>query len=345
MPTIIDSMLDVKAATLASLEDGGPGVCPLCRAPLTADFLTAPDRFHGRRERYHLRRCSSCTCVWLEEPPTPGEMLLHYDEDYHRAITIAGETATEERWRRHRDLIVRTKHCGSILDIGCSSGSFLSTLQNNGWNLFGIEMEPATAAKARATTGANVFVGDVVDAPFPDEYFDAITCFDLLEHVYDPQQLLSKARDWLKPDGVLYLVLPNIKSWEAGLFGSYWYGLELPRHLFHFSPSSLRYIASALGFRESRLTTRNSYVERSIGYLYFELLKRCSTSPPTPPSERRTITFGWRVIRKLFRLTVVRPFAALASMAGAGASIEAMFVKDPGYSAASLGRVPPAGSK
>lgn len=339
MPSPVDSMLALNAATSASSKDEGTGVCPLCRATLIADFLAAPDRFHGRQDRYHLRRCASCTCVWLAQPPTLGEMPLHYDEDYHRTITIAGETATEDRWRRHRDLIVKVKQRGSILDIGCSSGSFLSTLKADGWNLFGIEMEPATAAKASATTGATVFVGDVLDAPFLDEQFDVITCFDVLEHLYEPQKLLMKARAWLKPGGIFYVVLPNIQSWEARLLGGYWYGLELPRHLFHFSPTSLRYIASRLGLSEIRLNTRNSYLERSVGYLYFELLKRFTASSPVPPCRPRTVSFTWRMIRRLLRLTIVRPFAGLASVAGAGASIEAMFLKDSRYSASSRGPV------
>ena len=255
-------------------------------------------------------------------------MPLHYDEEYHRTISIAGESAAASRWRRHRNLLLQQKRCGSILDVGCSSGGFLNTLKNDGWDLYGIEMEPATAEKARATTGAHVFVGDVAHAPFPDEHFDVITCFDILEHVYDPWQLLTRARAWLKPGGILYTVLPNIESWESRLLGSYWYGLELPRHLFHFSPASLRHIMTTLAFREARLTTRNSYIERSVGYLYFELFRQFAASLPAPPSKPRTASFAWRAIRKLLRLAIVRPFAELASMAGAGASIEAVFVKD-----------------
>ena len=189
-------------------------------------------------------------------------MGIHYDEEYHAAIMAAGETSVASRWQRQRQKISQYKQSGSILDIGCSSGAFLGTMKGPAWKLFGIEMEAATAQKARATTGAEVFVGDAVAAPFAPESFDVITCFDLLEHVYNPRQFLSKVREWLKPDGIIYVALPNIDSWEARTMGTYWYGLELPRHLFHFSPKSLRFVMKSLGFSEfrykrSRLPTSN----------------------------------------------------------------------------------------
>ncbi len=76
-------------------------------------------------------------------------------------------------------------------------------------------MEESTAERARATTGADVFVGDVVAAPFLRESFDVITCFDVLEHVYSPREFLAKVLEWLKPGGIFYAMMPNIDSWEA----------------------------------------------------------------------------------------------------------------------------------
>jgi 2-polyprenyl-3-methyl-5-hydroxy-6-metoxy-1,4-benzoquinol methylase len=105
-------------------------------------------------------------------------------------------------------------------------------------------MEASTAEKARARTGASVFVGDAVAAPYLPNTFDVITSFDLLEHVYSPREFLTKVFEWLKPGGIYYAMMPNIASWEARLFRTYWRA-ELPRHLFHFSPDSLRYLAAA----------------------------------------------------------------------------------------------------
>ncbi len=305
----------------------GTGPCPLCGSTDAAPRCGAPDRFHGRKQPFRLARCRACSGVWLPDPPRPEEMFLHYDEEYHRAITQAGESDLFERWRRPRELISRHCRSGSLLDIGCSSGAFLSTLRGGDWKLHGIEMEPETAAKARLRTGAQVFVGDVMGAPFAEGAFDVITCFDLLEHVYDPRLFLARVHRWLKPGGILCAVMPNIESWEARLFGSYWYGLELPRHLFHFSPRSLRRLLTSLEFTERHLETNTSYAERSAGYVTAALLGGAGFQPP-PPSAPRTPGIAWRGVRKLLRLTLVRPFSAVASLAGAGASMEIVFSKN-----------------
>lgn len=319
---MIADIEDVAEEGMASREH-----CPLCDRADTHPFLKAPDRFHLRREDYVLLRCHSCGCVWLDAPPKPEEMGRHYSEDYHRTIAAAGETGTERRWGRHRKVIQRHKTGGAILDIGCSTGGFLSTMRGGRWKLHGIEIASATAEKARASTGADVFVGDVLQAPFQPGSFDVITCFDLLEHVYQPRQFLAQVWQWLKPGGIVFTRLPNIDSWEARLFRSYWYGLELPRHLFHFSPQSLRNVMREKGFQELSIATPPvTYVEFSCRYVYGEILERMGFHPE-PASKAATEGIPWRVVRKGLRVSIVAPFSYLASMACAGGCIEAVFAK------------------
>jgi 2-polyprenyl-3-methyl-5-hydroxy-6-metoxy-1,4-benzoquinol methylase len=302
-----------------------PAACPLCGEISASHHLRAPDRFHWRHDEYELLSCSNCSGVWLTNPPRPDQMGIHYDDDYHKAIMAAGETSVAARWHRQRERISRYKSAGAILDIGCSSGAFLGTMKGEFWKLHGIEMEALTAARARTTTGAEVFVGDAVDAPFAAESFDVITCFDLLEHVYQPRQFLMKVREWLKPGGIVYIALPNIDSWESRILGTYWFGLELPRHLFHFSPRSLRYVMKSLGFSEiSIVTPQTSYVEHSVGYIASSVVQAVGGTPvPMATSRKRSIPF--RAARKAFRLSLVDPFSHMASWAGAGGSIEAIF--------------------
>lgn len=219
------------------------------------------------------------------------------------------------------------KQSGALLDIGCSSGAFLRTLKDKDWKLFGIEMEPTTAEKAREATGAQIFVGNAMDAPFPSESFDVITAFDVLEHVYDPRAFLSKVHEWLKPGGVFVTMLPNIDAWEAKLFGSYWYGLELPRHLFHFSPRSLRHLSQSLDFFILHLKTpRTCYVNHSLSYLRLRAMEKMGWHTE-PLSRSAQPGISHRVARKMIRVGVIAPFAAVAAMGGAGGSMEAVLQK------------------
>ncbi len=326
MPKTIEVASNVERVNIAGQADE-PETCPLCGGRQVTQLLVAPDRFHLRKERYRLDRCSSCTGVWLASPPKPEEMGLHYTEDYHKGIMAGGEGDVASRWKHPRRRIGQYKQGGAILDIGCSSGAFLSTMKGSSWELYGIDMEESTAQRARANTGANVFVGDAVAAPFLPDTFDVITSFDLLEHVYSPREFLTKVFEWLKPGGIYYAMMPNIESWEARLFGSHWYGLELPRHLTHFSPRSLERLMTAVGFEKVSVKTPPvSYVERSIGYLCSSALERVGGSP-TPQSRPKQRSIPWRAVRKGIRLAVFEPAAFIGSVAGVGPSLEAVFRK------------------
>src|SRR5262249_39698843 len=148
--------------------------------------------------------------------------------------------------------------------------------------------ETSTAERAHANTGAEVFVGDAIDAPFPAESFDVVTMFDVLEHVYQPRKFMMKVKEWLKPGGIYYARVPNIDSWEAHILGSYWYGLELPRHLFHFSPKTLSALMASLDFEELSVTTPPAaYLEYSSQYLGRSAMEKLGMTPKMPEANQQ----------------------------------------------------------
>lgn len=303
-----------------------PTNCPACGCDDALNFLRAPDRFHGRTILYQLKRCPSCSLIWLADPPAPDQMGAHYGEDYDRSVSAAGEDPG--RWRDRREVLLRYKSGGAILDLGCSSGAFLESLKTPSWQLYGIEMSAEVARKAEDRCGARVFVGDILDAPYPPATFDAITCFHVFEHLYHPREVLAKVSEWLKPGGVFYTLMPNIDSAGARIFGSYWYALELPRHLYHFSPRSLRCLAHSVGLKEASLITgREVFIEASTRYLVDAMLSRVGISR-TPLAQAKLPSLPFRVVRKAFRLTLLPVLNGMASLAGDGESIHVVLRKE-----------------
>ncbi len=318
-------------STILARQDKGASMvadrtgCPMCSQKHLGRLLRAPDRFHGGTDSYDLLHCPSCSLVWLDNPPPPHAMAQHYGADYDRAIAGAGEDP--DHWRERRNTVLRHKSGGSILDLGCSSGGFLASLQGPSWKLTGIEMSDAVAGTAEARSGAEVFVGDILDAPFPAGAFDVITCFHVFEHLYHPKEVLASVSRWLKPGGIFYTMMPNIDSAGARIFGSYWYALELPRHLYHFSPRSLRYLAASVGLEEVSITThREVFIEPSFRYIGDDLLRKMGVLR-VPLAQAKTPGIPWRVFRKLFRLTLRPVLTGIASLAGPGESIHAVFRK------------------
>ncbi|MGA2595085.1 MAG: class I SAM-dependent methyltransferase [Bryobacteraceae bacterium] len=302
------------------------GLCPVCGCDHFVEWLKAPDRFHGRHKLYSLIRCPSCSLVRLQDPPPPSEIAEHYGARYDGAISSPGDDPGH--WRERREALLRVKPGGALLDLGCSSGGFLAAMKGPSWKLFGVEVSEPVAKRAQDRCGAEVFVGAISDAPFPPDSFDAITCFHVFEHLYEPREVLARISEWLKPGGVFYTMMPNIDSAGARIFGSYWYALELPRHLYHFSPASLRALADRVGLEVVSLTTnREVFIEQSMRYVFDAICRKAGYSRP-PLSDARTPSIAWRVIRKAFRLTILPCLTWLASFAGDGESIHAILRKD-----------------
>jgi len=308
-------------------KDHSPEPCPVCGQSGAQEWLCGPDRFHGRQEKYTLLHCPACSLVWLSHPPNAGEMHLHYTNAYHKLISAAGDNSPI-RWEDRKAALTPYKQSGTLLDLGCSSGSFLEFMGSESWDLYGVEMSAEGARMAKERSKAQVFVGDILDAPFPRESFDVITCFDVLEHLYEPRRVMVRVGEWLKTGGIFYLLVPNINSAEARVFRSYWHGLELPRHLFHYSPASLKFLADSVGLRAVSLETRrNPAVGTSLRYVGDDAFSTVGIRR-TPLAYRGEASLPWRAARKLVRMTILRGLLAIAPLVGGGESIHAVFQKE-----------------
>ena len=301
--------------------------CPCCGEFNSTLWIRVLERSDERVE-YDLLRCSACSHIWIGNAPTPERLALYYSLEYHQALEHSGDHDTQ-RWSRQKRVLSEYKTEGSILDIGCSAGGFLAHLAGGPWKLYGIEASAITAEKARAVTGGEIFAGDVMSANFAPQTFDVITCSDVLEHLYDPRAVIQKVSTWLKPGGIFYVFVPNIHSWEARAFGARWYGLDLPRHLHHYSISSLNALAKAADLPLLRVVTPpGCYLEQSTSLLFNDFLTKAGATNPRV-NLSGTAWIGVRALRKVIRLGIEDTYAKIASYCGAAPSLQAIFQKAP----------------
>lgn len=215
--------------------------CPLCggKKPETAPSLP--------KTGLVLSRCGHCGLVALEV-----EDRVHYAKAVQQEFfeeEAGGRDWLERRFglhQAHRRLkeILRHKSFGRLLEIGSGWGDFLAVAARRGFNCLGVDPSPMLAEAARRRSGVSVLCGEVQDLVM-EARFDVVVMSHVLEHVTDPREVLGRLRSFLNPDGVLYIAVPNIGSWEARFSG--WTSYQ-PYHLFYFSPASLRRTLEAAAF-------------------------------------------------------------------------------------------------
>jgi SAM-dependent methyltransferase len=137
---------------------------------------------------------------------------------------------------------------GRLLDVGCGGGSFLHRMHLQGWQVTGIDVHQPVIQRINTQLGLSALAGSLPHPSLKSDSFDVVTFWQSLEHMHWPLQMLREAHRLLAPGGKLVVGVPNIASGPFRWFGPDWFPLELPRHLVHFSPATLRQMLEAAGF-------------------------------------------------------------------------------------------------
>lgn len=224
-----------------------------------------------RNSGFKVVRCDGCGLVSTQPQPGGNELSNYYSEAYYLKDNLHLKSFLEDDIPgfRRADRIEKCTRGGNILDIGCGSGGFLGSLDPERWHRYGVELSAVPAKKAQQRPGISVFVGDLHQAAYPDDYFDVITLWHVFEHMPDPVEMLKEIRRILKKDGILLIAVPNFNSLESRLMKDKWYHLDVPRHLFHYTPETIEKILREPGFRIIKV--RHFEIKNLYGFLQSSL--------------------------------------------------------------------------
>ena len=235
--------------------------CPVCSSTQFSPFLVCKD-YLVSQESFAIQQCNACEFRFTNPRPDnttigsyyESEQYISHNDESNGVISVAYRTVRKYTLRSKLQLVNKLHQgTGRILDVGCGTGTFLETCKKGGWSIMGVE--PDRDARAISTEKLQVAVEANLSALIGAGSFDIISLWHVLEHMPSLSQTIPQLYELLTGAGTLLIAVPNSDSYDATYFKEYWAAYDVPRHLHHFTPSTIEPLFGQYGFRliEQRL--------------------------------------------------------------------------------------------
>ena len=231
--------------------------CPVCSSPNIRQQLRAED-YTVSHDVFEIWQCAACTLQFTQGAPDALSVGGFYQSDNYISHTDTNEGIINKLYhfvrkttlKRKRRLIEQTTGItkGSMLDIGAGTGAFADAMQQAGWAVTGLEPDAGTRQRAADLHGLALEDTGVL-FQLPPASFDAITMWHVLEHVHELHAYIEQLKLLLKKEGRALIAVPNYTSYDAQAYRQYWAAYDVPRHLYHFSPASIKSLLAQHGLR------------------------------------------------------------------------------------------------
>jgi len=186
--------------------------CNLCGSD---DFhILAKTRISPFGVESNLVRCKRCNLAYFNP-----RLSINDEMEFYRSVYI--QKYGEEFWyysriRFFRYILKKLESVlngkGKLLDVGCGMGYFLKEAQKRGWvDVVGEDVSHYAVEYARQKLGLHVLEGELSEVGLPNEHFDVVTVFNVLDQVQDPFGMLKKIFVLLRRGGVLSIRVSNLK--------------------------------------------------------------------------------------------------------------------------------------
>jgi 2-polyprenyl-3-methyl-5-hydroxy-6-metoxy-1,4-benzoquinol methylase len=242
-----------------------PRACPTCGS--------GEARHELDKDHMQLVRCAACDLVYV----TPTFDESHYKrvyasaeyQDIVRDLGIQSHEYRVQRFGRERVQLMaeqlQTTAPPRYLDVGCSTGFVVEAARDAGWRASGVDLNPSAIEFGR-TRGLDVRTAALEDAGFEPGSFDAVSLFDVLEHLLDPLRTLRACVRLLAPGGIVFLYVPNYDSASRLLMGKDAHFIWPTHHLNYYTPATIRDLMAREGLSTVYLATEGLDV---VDYLWY----------------------------------------------------------------------------
>jgi SAM-dependent methyltransferase len=229
--------------------------CPSCLSARIEEWKRVKDH-SVTGESFPVMQCRDCSLRFTQDIPSATAISPYYKSENYISHTNTSKGIVNRIYQavRKRTLAGKrrlvTKYsgatAGTLLDIGSGVGSFVHEMKSHQWQVTGLEPDPD--ARKIASETYNLVLTDTGEFNNqPDEGFDAITMWHVLEHVHDLHPYLQHIKKILKPGGRFFIAVPNYTAFDSRAYKEYWAAYDVPRHLYHFSPPSMKRLIESNG--------------------------------------------------------------------------------------------------
>jgi 2-polyprenyl-3-methyl-5-hydroxy-6-metoxy-1,4-benzoquinol methylase len=235
--------------------------CPNCDSKNISPVITCKD-YTVSGEKFDIWECKNCTQRFTQNIPDKEGIGKYYQSENYIShsdtskgfINIMYHKVRKRTLVQKRKLVetVTAKKTGNILDVGCGTGAFLHTMKEAGWNATGLEPDKTAREKAFELYGLHLDDSEKFYQLAPQSY-DAITMWHVLEHVHDLHAYIDQLKNLLKSGGKLLIAVPNYASHDADVYKEFWAAYDVPRHLYHFSPASMKTLLKKHGMKVDQM--------------------------------------------------------------------------------------------
>jgi 2-polyprenyl-3-methyl-5-hydroxy-6-metoxy-1,4-benzoquinol methylase len=200
------------------------------------------------KENFVVWQCGACSLRFTQDVPDENSVGPYYKSEDYISHTDTAKGVVNKLYRKVRNFTLEQKAklvkeqtgvaAGNLLDVGSGTGAFLHAMQKQGWQVNGIEPDADARKLAEKQYGLQTNESPQLFQLQPSTY-DAITLWHVLEHVHDLHPYIDQLKKLLKPEGKIFIAVPNYLSGDADAYRLKWAAYDVPRHLYHFTPKAM----------------------------------------------------------------------------------------------------------
>ena len=196
---------------------------------------------------YDYLKCNACGLIKTDPLPTDEDVRRHHayhaQEGHYQLSVKCGrkDSVHQAIYDYASAFVTQNMEHPRVLDLGCYTGALLDCFQADGWETWGVELQPQAAEIAKTKHADRIFCGQIEDFKVPEfGSFDCVTAVGSIEHLSNPEVMLRVAKEALRRGGLIILQTPNTASLPAKLLGRHWPCYFPVEHIYHFSARNLR---------------------------------------------------------------------------------------------------------